>query len=169
MGLRDGDAHAEVAQRKLEVKQLEGKPYTDFLVNEQVYLGAKVRVHIMETGVPGHEGTKGAMLLKGKKVPHLNEDVEDRNKQENNKGDKIGYDKKAQEEGMFTLKSLTKEIQGVTITDCHAGNPCELEIDLTAKSSSPIIEGMYGQEHTDATLAIRVPFNLIQQPRLSFQ
>ncbi|GJT56177.1 pyrophosphate--fructose 6-phosphate 1-phosphotransferase subunit alpha [Tanacetum coccineum] len=26
--------------------------------------------------------------------------------------------------------------------DFHAGNPCELEIDLTAKSSSPIIEGM---------------------------
>ncbi|GJR19043.1 hypothetical protein Tco_0967570 [Tanacetum coccineum] len=32
------------------------------------------------------------------------------------------------------------------ITDCHTGNPCELEIDLTAKSSSPIIEGMYGQD-----------------------
>ncbi|GKA22732.1 hypothetical protein Tco_0708694, partial [Tanacetum coccineum] len=78
LGPDDSDAHAEVAQRKLEVKQLEGKPYTDFLVNEQVYLGAKVRVHIMETGVPGHEGTKGAMLLKGKKVPTLNEDVEDR-------------------------------------------------------------------------------------------
>ncbi|GKC48273.1 reverse transcriptase domain-containing protein [Tanacetum coccineum] len=78
LGPDDGDAHAEVAQRKLEVKKLEGKPNMDFLVNEQVYLGAKVRVHIMETGVPGHEGTKGAMLLKGKKVPTLNEDVEDR-------------------------------------------------------------------------------------------
>ncbi|GKD08474.1 hypothetical protein Tco_1188159 [Tanacetum coccineum] len=39
-----------------------------------------------------------------------------------------------------------KEAQPVTITDCHTSNPCELEIDLTAKSSSPIIEGMYGQD-----------------------
>ncbi|GKA71086.1 hypothetical protein Tco_0777225 [Tanacetum coccineum] len=54
--------------------------------------------------------------------------------------------KKAQKKGIFTLGLLTKETQGVTITDCHAGNPCELEIDLTAKSSSPIIEGMYGQD-----------------------
>ncbi|GJV89160.1 hypothetical protein Tco_1533098 [Tanacetum coccineum] len=44
------------------------------------------------------------------------------------------------------LRLLTKETQDVTITDCHASNPCELEIDLTAKSSSPIIEGMYGQD-----------------------
>ncbi|GKB14203.1 hypothetical protein Tco_0848126 [Tanacetum coccineum] len=46
----------------------------------------------------------------------------------------------------FTLELLSKEAQPVTITDCHAGNPCELEIDLTAKSNSPIIEGMYGQD-----------------------
>ncbi|GJT17464.1 hypothetical protein Tco_0876170 [Tanacetum coccineum] len=54
--------------------------------------------------------------------------------------------KKAQEEGIVTLRLLTKETQGVTITDCHTGNLCELEIDLTTKSSSLIIEGMYGQD-----------------------
>ncbi|GJV19420.1 hypothetical protein Tco_1368440 [Tanacetum coccineum] len=54
--------------------------------------------------------------------------------------------KEAQGNKAYTLGVLTKEAQPVTITDCHAGNPCELEIDLTAKSSSPIIEGMYGQD-----------------------
>ncbi|GKB70525.1 putative ribonuclease H-like domain-containing protein [Tanacetum coccineum] len=54
--------------------------------------------------------------------------------------------KEAQGNKAYTLEVLTKEAQHVTITDCHAGNPCELEIDLTAKSSSPIIEGMYGQD-----------------------
>ncbi|GJU09434.1 hypothetical protein Tco_1131830 [Tanacetum coccineum] len=54
--------------------------------------------------------------------------------------------KEAQGNKAYTLEVLTKEAQPVTITDCHAGNPCELEIDLTAKSSSPIIEGMYGQD-----------------------
>ncbi|GJW75106.1 integrase, catalytic region, zinc finger, CCHC-type containing protein, partial [Tanacetum coccineum] len=49
----------------------------------------------------------------------------------------------------FTLELLSKEAQPVTITDCHAGNPCELEIDLTAKSNSPIIEGMYGLEASE--------------------
>ncbi|GJW23860.1 hypothetical protein Tco_0037671, partial [Tanacetum coccineum] len=46
----------------------------------------------------------------------------------------------------FTLELLSKEAQPVTITNSHASNPCELEIDLTAKSNSPIIEGMYGQD-----------------------
>ncbi|GKA27547.1 reverse transcriptase domain-containing protein [Tanacetum coccineum] len=50
--------------------------------------------------------------------------------------------KEAQGNKAYTLEVLTKEAQPVTIMDCHAGNPCELEIDLTAKSSSPIIEGI---------------------------
>ncbi|GJX89392.1 reverse transcriptase domain-containing protein [Tanacetum coccineum] len=54
--------------------------------------------------------------------------------------------KEAQGNKAYTLEVLTKEARPVTITDCHTGNPCELEIDLTAKSSSPIIEGMYGQD-----------------------
>ncbi|GJU22114.1 hypothetical protein Tco_1155456 [Tanacetum coccineum] len=54
--------------------------------------------------------------------------------------------KEAQGNKAYTLEVLTKKARPVTITDCHTGNPCELEIDLTAKSSSPIIEGMYGQD-----------------------
>ncbi|GJX89393.1 hypothetical protein Tco_0341407 [Tanacetum coccineum] len=54
--------------------------------------------------------------------------------------------KEAQGNKAYTLEVLTKEARHVTITDCHTGNTCELEIDLTAKSSSPIIERMYGQD-----------------------
>ncbi|GKC50738.1 hypothetical protein Tco_1073483 [Tanacetum coccineum] len=54
--------------------------------------------------------------------------------------------KEAQGNKAYTLEVLTKEARPVIIMDCHTGNPCELEIDLTAKSSSPIIEGMYGQD-----------------------
>ncbi|GKA37970.1 reverse transcriptase domain-containing protein [Tanacetum coccineum] len=44
----------------------------------------------------------------------------------------------------FVLYTLTEVTQRCHIMDCHAGNPCEIDIDLTAKSDSPIIEGMYG-------------------------
>ncbi|GKG10070.1 hypothetical protein Tco_0338816, partial [Tanacetum coccineum] len=44
-------------------------------------------------------------------------------------------------EGIFTLKLLSEEAQPVIITDCHAGNPC----DLTAKISLPMIEGIKGR------------------------
>ncbi|GJW79088.1 hypothetical protein Tco_0140770 [Tanacetum coccineum] len=54
--------------------------------------------------------------------------------------------KEAQGNKAYTLEVLTKEAQPVTITDCHVGNPCEQRSDLTAKSSSLIIEGMYGQD-----------------------
>ncbi|GKA16223.1 hypothetical protein Tco_0695970, partial [Tanacetum coccineum] len=54
--------------------------------------------------------------------------------------------KEAQGNKAYTLEVLTKEARPVTITNCHTGNPCEREIDVTAKSSSPIIEGMYGQD-----------------------
>ncbi|GKD93224.1 hypothetical protein Tco_1373061, partial [Tanacetum coccineum] len=36
--------------------------------------------------------------------------------------------------------------QGVSITDCHAGNPCELPSDLTANNELPMIEGMDGKD-----------------------
>jgi hypothetical protein len=50
-----------VAQRKLEVKKLEGKTNTDCLVKEQekVHLGIKVGADITVTGVPGQEGAEG--------------------------------------------------------------------------------------------------------------
>ncbi|GKD51098.1 hypothetical protein Tco_1280074, partial [Tanacetum coccineum] len=35
-------------------------------------------------------------------------------------------DEKAQERWDFTLLTLSKEAQAVSITDCQAGNPCEL-------------------------------------------
>ncbi|GJT30125.1 putative ribonuclease H-like domain-containing protein [Tanacetum coccineum] len=49
--------------------------------------------------------------------------------------------KKAQEEGIFTLKLLTKEEQPVTITDCHVGNPCALQSNPTALNDDPMIGG----------------------------
>lgn len=59
--IQESNDHAVVAQRKLEVKQLEGKTNTDCLKNEQkkVYLGAKIGADIMKTGVPGQEGAEG--------------------------------------------------------------------------------------------------------------
>ncbi|GJY80237.1 hypothetical protein Tco_0492988 [Tanacetum coccineum] len=41
-------------------------------------------------------------------------------------------EEKAQERWDFILLTLTKKEQGVSITDCHAGNPCEISSDLTA-------------------------------------
>ncbi|GKB16735.1 reverse transcriptase domain-containing protein [Tanacetum coccineum] len=43
-------------------------------------------------------------------------------------------------------KLCLKETQGVSITDCHAGNPCELPSDLTANNDLPIIEELYGHD-----------------------
>ncbi|GJY47850.1 hypothetical protein Tco_0437806, partial [Tanacetum coccineum] len=37
-------------------------------------------------------------------------------------------------------KLSAKEAQGVTITDCQAGNPCELRYDPTAHRWHPMIE-----------------------------
>ncbi|GJU02747.1 reverse transcriptase domain-containing protein [Tanacetum coccineum] len=54
--------------------------------------------------------------------------------------------KEAQGNKAYTLEVLTKEAHLVTITDCHVGNPYEQRSDLTAKSNSLIIEGMYGQD-----------------------
>ncbi|GJX67739.1 reverse transcriptase domain-containing protein [Tanacetum coccineum] len=43
-------------------------------------------------------------------------------------------------------KLCLKETQGVSITDCHAGNPCELPSNLTAYNDLPIIEELYGHD-----------------------
>ncbi|GJX05586.1 hypothetical protein Tco_0191502, partial [Tanacetum coccineum] len=50
--------------------------------------------------------------------------------------------KKAQGCVGFTLLALTQVTQGVTITDCHAGNPCVHICDPTAKANESNIEGM---------------------------
>ncbi|GJX79470.1 hypothetical protein Tco_0327619, partial [Tanacetum coccineum] len=39
----------------------------------------------------------------------------------------------------FCTKTLTKEAQECHITDCHAGNPCDLRFDLTDHNGDPII------------------------------
>ncbi|GJR13833.1 hypothetical protein Tco_0796485 [Tanacetum coccineum] len=49
-------------------------------------------------------------------------------------------------DGTFTLEVHSEEAQHVTITDCHAGNPCELRYDLTAKINLPMIERMNGSD-----------------------
>ncbi|GKG27063.1 hypothetical protein Tco_0402766, partial [Tanacetum coccineum] len=53
--IQESHDHAAAAQRKLKVKQLEGKTNIHCLVNKQVHHDAKVRVVIMKTGVPGQE------------------------------------------------------------------------------------------------------------------
>ncbi|GJX46102.1 hypothetical protein Tco_0271292 [Tanacetum coccineum] len=50
---------------------------------------------------------------------------------------------------IFYTKLCLKETQGVSITDCHAGNPCELPSDLTANNDLPIIEELYGQDQKE--------------------
>ncbi|GKC47797.1 hypothetical protein Tco_1065519, partial [Tanacetum coccineum] len=39
----------------------------------------------------------------------------------------------------FCTNPVTKEAQECHITDCHAGNPCELRFDLTDHNGDPII------------------------------
>ncbi|GKE67352.1 hypothetical protein Tco_1521513 [Tanacetum coccineum] len=65
---------AEVAQRRLEDKQLEEKTNTDCLVKEKekVHLGIKVGPNIMVTRVPSQEGAEGNVAEKKK----VNESME---------------------------------------------------------------------------------------------
>ncbi|GKB76942.1 hypothetical protein Tco_0943837 [Tanacetum coccineum] len=53
--------------------------------------------------------------------------------------------KEAQGNKAYTLEVHTKEAQRLLTHGCHAGNPCALHSNLTAKST-PIIERMYGQD-----------------------
>ncbi|GKD41192.1 hypothetical protein Tco_1261399, partial [Tanacetum coccineum] len=48
--------------------------------------------------------------------------------------------RKHKRKGYFTLDTLSKKAQVVSITDCHAGNPCELRYDPTAHRWHPMIE-----------------------------
>ncbi|GJR83233.1 hypothetical protein Tco_0154018 [Tanacetum coccineum] len=50
---------------------------------------------------------------------------------------------------VLTLNLLSEKAQGVTITDCHAGNPCVHICDPTAKANDPIIEGMDSRDWVD--------------------
>ncbi|GKD06217.1 hypothetical protein Tco_1181191 [Tanacetum coccineum] len=50
---------------------------------------------------------------------------------------------------------LTEKAQGVSIKDCHAGNPCELPSDLTANNDLPIIEELYGQDQKECGKQVR--------------
>ncbi|GJX75498.1 hypothetical protein Tco_0314093 [Tanacetum coccineum] len=52
----------------------------------------------------------------------------------------------AQGMGIFTLESLSEKAQGVTITDCHAGNPCVHICDPRVENYSPMIESLYGRD-----------------------
>ncbi|GKE62340.1 hypothetical protein Tco_1512707 [Tanacetum coccineum] len=58
-------------------------------------------------------------------------------------------DEKAQERWDFTLLTLTKKEQGVSITDCHAGNPCEISSDLTDENDLPMIGRLYGYDQEE--------------------
>ena len=66
--VQDSNDDAAVAQRKLEVKQLEEKTNMGCLVKEQeqVHLGIKVGADITVTGVPGQEGAEGNAAEKKK-------------------------------------------------------------------------------------------------------
>ncbi|GJW97313.1 hypothetical protein Tco_0179121 [Tanacetum coccineum] len=64
-------------------------------------------------------------------------------------------DKKAQERWDFTLLTLTKKEQGVSITDCHAGNPCEISSDLTDENDLPMIGRLYGYDQEERVTEMR--------------
>ncbi|GJW25404.1 retrovirus-related pol polyprotein from transposon TNT 1-94 [Tanacetum coccineum] len=50
-----------------------------------------------------------------------------------------GYGKEAQGDLFSYTKLCLKETQGVSIMDCHVGNPCELPSNLTAHNHPPMI------------------------------
>ncbi|GJU57440.1 reverse transcriptase domain-containing protein [Tanacetum coccineum] len=58
-------------------------------------------------------------------------------------------DEKAQERWDFTLLTLTKKEQGVSITDYHAGNPCEISSDLTDENDLSMIGRLYGYDQEE--------------------
>ncbi|GJV21363.1 putative ribonuclease H-like domain-containing protein [Tanacetum coccineum] len=55
-------------------------------------------------------------------------------------------ERKAQGKGHFTLNLLSEKAQGVTIMDCHAGNPCVYICDPTANANDPMIRKMNGRD-----------------------
>ncbi|GKD80628.1 hypothetical protein Tco_1347467, partial [Tanacetum coccineum] len=61
-------------------------------------------------------------------------------------------EEKAQERWDFTLLTLIKKEQGVSITDCHAGNPCEILSDLTDENDLPMIGRLYGYDQEERVI-----------------
>ncbi|GKD58566.1 hypothetical protein Tco_1296075 [Tanacetum coccineum] len=62
---------------------------------------------------------------------------------------------KSQERWDFTLLTLTKKEQGVLITDCHAGNPCEISSDLTGENDLPMIGRLHGYDQEERVTEMR--------------
>ncbi|GJW65956.1 hypothetical protein Tco_0117840 [Tanacetum coccineum] len=60
-------------------------------------------------------------------------------------------DEKAQEKWDFTLLKLTKKEQGVSITDCHAGNPCE----ISSENDLPMIGRLYDYDQEERVTEMR--------------
>ncbi|GJS15301.1 hypothetical protein Tco_0409773 [Tanacetum coccineum] len=54
--------------------------------------------------------------------------------------------KEAQGDDRFYTECTQRESTNVSITDCHAGNPCETNLDQTAQDDSPMIEIMKGTD-----------------------
>ncbi|GKC85074.1 hypothetical protein Tco_1140791 [Tanacetum coccineum] len=55
----------------------------------------------------------------------------------------------------FTLLTLTKKEQGFSITDCHAGNLCEISSDLTDENDLPMIGRLYGYDQEESVTEMR--------------
>ncbi|GJR27784.1 hypothetical protein Tco_1104016 [Tanacetum coccineum] len=85
--------------------------------------------------------------------------------------------KKAQGMGIFTLESLSEKAQGVTITDCHAGNPCVHICDPTSQSKYPMIGMNKGwrlkgacksaqtlEEHPSDTYVLTMKMEILLEP-----
>ncbi|GJV68844.1 ribonuclease H-like domain-containing protein [Tanacetum coccineum] len=78
----------------------------------------------------------------GGKVRIYQKSQENRQKRANTDTRNGRAQKKPRTQSQSQEKSTLKRAQGVTITDCHAGNPCVHICDPTAKANDPIIEGM---------------------------
>ncbi|GKG05149.1 hypothetical protein Tco_0325235, partial [Tanacetum coccineum] len=44
---------------------------------------------------------------------------------------------------------------GVSITDCHVGNPCEISSDLTDENDLPMIGRLYGYDQEERVTEMR--------------
>ncbi|GJY32313.1 putative ribonuclease H-like domain-containing protein, partial [Tanacetum coccineum] len=104
----------------------------------------------------GIENTRAGRMLSKGKVKMGNSRVKDQRGQScassntpywsNLRKNDTVANEKAQGSGYFTLQTLTKQAHKGHITNCHAGNPCDYQRDLTAKDDLPIIKRMYGRD-----------------------
>nr|GEV53555.1 zinc finger, CCHC-type [Tanacetum cinerariifolium] len=107
---------AEVAQRRLEDKQLEEKTKTDCLVvkQETIHLGIKVGTNITVTGVPGQEGAEGNVTKKKKVNESMKANLGTLLKCESSKGTPImerasGMETSNSEEGIAAAAAAQQE------------------------------------------------------------